>query len=105
MRRDALNATSRAVLQATLTTDAELSIAERDAIQRLISGETEHHFPDRSQPERLLVNQKSAAALLGVSRVTIWRMTKDGILHPVELLPGTWRYRYSEISHIAHGRT
>jgi predicted DNA-binding transcriptional regulator AlpA len=100
-----LNATSRAVLLATLTTDAELSITERDAIRRLISGEAENHLPDQRQPERLLVNQKSAAALLGVSRVTIWRMTKDGVLHPVEILPGTWRYRYAEISDVAHGRT
>jgi len=100
-----LNATSRAVLLATLKADSELSIAERDVIRRLIRGEAERHLLDQRQPERLLVNQKSAAAVLGVSRVTIWRMTKDGMLHPVEILPGTWRYRYAEISDVANGRT
>ncbi len=52
---------------------------------------------------RLLVTQKSTAELLSVSRVTIWRMKRAGQLNPVEILPGTWRYRYSEIAEIARG--
>jgi hypothetical protein len=30
-------------------------------------------------------------------------MKRDGRLNPVEILPGTWRYRYSEIAEIARG--
>lgn len=45
--------------------------------------------------------QRDAAKILGVSRVTIWRMTHEGILHPVELLSGTVRYRREEIMTLA----
>lgn len=51
--------------------------------------------------ERLLVTQKRAAELLSVSRVTIWRMTRELILHPVEIIPGTWRYSFREIMALA----
>ena len=73
-------------------------------MQRVINGEAE--IPVASiggTEERLLVTQKTAAELLSVSRVTIWRMTKDCALHPVEILPGTWRYRYQESGVIARG--
>jgi predicted DNA-binding transcriptional regulator AlpA len=46
--------------------------------------------------ERLLLTQKRAAELLSVSRATIWRMTKDSLLHPVEIIPGAWRYPFRE---------
>lgn len=51
--------------------------------------------------ERVVVTQKRAAELLSVSRATIWRMTKDCVLHPVEILPGTWRYPFREIITLA----
>jgi hypothetical protein len=41
--------------------------------------------------------------LLSVSRATIWRMTKDCVLQPVEILPGTWRYPFHEIARLARG--
>jgi hypothetical protein len=47
--------------------------------------------------------RKTTSKLLSVSRVTIWRMKRAGQLNPVEILPGTWRYRYSEIAEIARG--
>lgn len=40
--------------------------------------------------------------MLSVSRVTVWRLTKDRVLKPVEILPGTWRYAYAEIARLAH---
>jgi len=97
-----MNATSRAILQTVLATDASLSAAERSATQRLIDGRTE--VPTVvvcGSDERLLVTQKEAAEMLSVSRVTIWRMTKDCVLRPVEILPGTWRYPYHEILALA----
>jgi hypothetical protein len=54
-----------------------------------------------SHSDRLLVTQKSVAALLSVSRLTFRRMTKNRILNPVEILPGTWRYQYAEIAALA----
>jgi excisionase family DNA binding protein len=41
-----------------------------------------------------------AAKLLGVSRVTIWRMMKLGKLEGVEILPGTFRARRSDVEAI-----
>ncbi len=40
--------------------------------------------------------------MLGVSRVTIWRMTKEYVLHPVEILPGSWHYRLRELLELSH---
>jgi len=98
-----MNATSRTILIAMLTTDPAFSTAERQTVLQLINGETQCGFTSPEAAARLLVPQKSAAELLSVSRVTIWRMKRDGRLNPVEILPGTWRYRYSEIAEIARG--
>ncbi len=93
-----MNATSRAILQTVLATDASLSAAERSTTQRLIDGERESPAVAATRAdEKLLVTQKHAAELLSVSRATIWRMTKDRLLHPVEIIPGTWRYPLQEI--------
>ena len=92
-----MNTTSRALLQTVLTTDASVSSVERDVVQRLIAGDTPTPPAQAGAGKPLLITQKAAAELLSVSRVTIWRMTKDALLHPVEILPGTWRYSYHEI--------
>ena len=97
-----MNPTSRAILQTVMATDAALTPGERDFVQRLISGAISMPEPSGSAAdERLLVTQKRAAELLSVSRVTIWRMTKDFVLHPVEILPGMWRYPFREIMALA----
>lgn len=92
-----MNTTSRAILQTVLTTDGSLAEKERSTIQRLIDGTLNSAPSACPSDERLLVTQKVAARLLSVDRVTVWRMTKDGMLHPVEILPGTWRYLWAEL--------
>ncbi len=88
-----MNPTSRAILQTVMTTDGSLTPGERDFVQRLISGEALALASTPSAAdERLLVTKKRAAELLSVNRVTIWQMTRDCLLHPVEILPGMWRY-------------
>lgn len=97
-----MNTTSRAILQTVVTTDTSLSSLERGAVQRLIDGKTECPTAVAdADNDRLLVTQKVAAKMLSVSRVTVWRMAKDGMLHPVEILPGTFRYPYRELAAIA----
>ena len=99
-----MNTTSKAILETVLSTDPSLSVAERGAVERLISGKSD--FADSrhaTDTQRLLITQKEAGALLSVSRITIWRMTRDGALNPVEVLPGTWRYRFEEVAAIASG--
>jgi hypothetical protein len=96
-----MNTTSRAILQTVLTTDASLSGAERGTVQRLIDGQADGPATESGTGAPLLLTQKATANLLSVSRVTIWRMTKDCVLHPVEILPGTLRYPYREITALA----
>lgn len=99
-----MNTTSRAILQTVLTTDTTLSKAERDAVQRIIEGDVEVVMPSASTDDRLLVTQKKAAEMLSVSRVTVWRMTKEHQLHPVEVLPGILRYPCAELTALVrHG--
>jgi len=93
-----MNATSRAFLQTLLSTDTALTEPERGALEQVLSSQPANL---ESIPPMLTVTQKTAAALLSVNRVTIWRMTKDKLLHPVELLPGTLRYPYGEIATLA----
>lgn len=100
-----MNATSRAILQTVIATDPSLSHIERDAIQGLMDGLVQSRCSvSDTTPDVLLVTQKAAAKFLSVSRVTVWRLTRDSVLHPVEILPGTWRYPYSELLSLARGR-
>lgn len=96
-----MNATSRAILQTIASSDDSLSEGERAAIRRLLDGHTEVVAATPQSSEPLLLTQKMAATILCVSRVTIWRLTKDHVLHPVEILPGTWRYAFDEIARLA----
>jgi Predicted site-specific integrase-resolvase len=101
-----MNPTTRAILQTVMTSDSSLSEPERGFVQRLLDGDFgESAVPGATASERLLVTQKRAAELLSVNRVTIWRMTRDGMLNPVEILPGTLRYRLNEITRLAQTGT
>jgi hypothetical protein len=94
-----MNATSRAIFQTVLASDSSLSAAEQRLVRSLIDGEVQNPVSAVSgTDEHLLVTQKRAAQLLGVSRATVWRMTRDCLLHPVEIIPGTWRYPFRELA-------
>jgi hypothetical protein len=97
-----MNSTSRAIFQSVISNDITLTDGERARLERPLRGEsvTPPATTGRTD-EQLLLSQKNAAKLLDVSRVTVWRMTKKCILHPVEILPGTWWYPYRELSAIA----
>ncbi|MGC4074945.1 MAG: hypothetical protein QM760_21090 [Nibricoccus sp.] len=88
--------TSVAILQTILATDSSLTPNERGGLERLFRGEP-LGSASSTVDDHLLIAQKKAAALLDVSRATIWRMTKDQVLQPVEIFPGTWRYRYRDV--------
>jgi hypothetical protein len=97
-----MNATSRAILQSVISTDTALSEPERAALQGVLDGVFEMVATiRRASDEPMLITQKAAAHLLSVSRVTVWRMTRDGLLHPIELLPGTVRYSLHEVEQLA----
>jgi len=97
-----MNSITRSILQSLASSDSSLSAAEQLALSRLIEGKTsESCAGPRNSEDPLLVTQAQAAKLLGVSRVTAWRMAKEGMLHPVEILPGTFRYAFEEIAGLA----
>jgi predicted DNA-binding transcriptional regulator AlpA len=73
-------------------------------MQRLVDGKTDLPPAASAGTEDRLLTQKQAAEFLSVNRVTIYRLARDGFLHPVELLPGTLRYSFREIAELArHG--
>jgi excisionase family DNA binding protein len=45
----------------------------------------------------LLIAMGKAAELLGVSRVTLWRMVKQGRIPKLEILPGSYRIRRTDL--------
>jgi predicted DNA-binding transcriptional regulator AlpA len=52
----------------------------------------------------LLLGMSASAKLLGVSRATLWRMIKAGLLQKVEVLPGSFRLRRADLESVAAGR-
>ena len=83
-------------------TDPSLSVPELATMQRLLDGGVEPMSESRNGGgEPLLLTQAMAGTLLSVSGDTVRRLTKNGILHPVELIPGMWRYSFGEIASLA----
>lgn len=97
-----MHSITRSILQSLASSDLSLSATEQRALARLIEGKTNEPYPgSRNSEDPLLVTQAQAAKLLGLSRVTVWRMAKEGMLHPVEILPGSFRYAFEEIEGLA----
>jgi excisionase family DNA binding protein len=76
--------------------------AQLAAIDRLLDGKPETAKPERKGP--FLIPVREAAALLGVHRTVLWRMTKAGRLARVEILPGSYRVRREDVEAIAFGK-
>ena len=53
----------------------------------------------------LLLRMGEAAEMLNVSRATLWRTIKAGSLEKVELYPGSFRLRRSDIIALVNNRT
>ena len=97
-----MHSITRSILQSLALSDSSLSASEQRALARLIEGKTNESSPSsRNSDDPILVTQAQAAKLLGLSRVTVWRMAKEGMLHPIEILPGSFRYAYEEIAGLA----
>lgn len=88
---------SSTLLARLCTSPESLTTDERNLI-------AETAYSGSNQKTSLLITQKEAALLLGVDRTTVWRLVHDGIIIPVEILPGTNRYRRQDIDQLArHG--
>ena len=88
----------RSILQSIESPSAEFTDHEQQALQLLLSGEP---LQSAATPAALLLTQQEVAQQLKMCRSTVWRLTRQGIFHPVEITPGTWRYRTTEIEAFA----
>lgn len=52
--------------------------------------------------QKLAYSQKDAAALLGMSRITLWRKTKSREIYPMK---GTGLYAHEELARFAREKT
>ncbi len=62
-------------------------------------------LPQNRSAEPLLMTMIAAAHFLGVSRVTMWRMVKEGVLQPVEITPRVFRIRRQDVQDLASKRS
>ena len=69
------------------------------AVDRILAGSTDPHLPRPSGP--LLFGMAAAAEFVGLSRSTLWRLIRAGKLTPIEILPGTFRLRRSDLEVLA----
>lgn len=71
-----------------------------------IDGILERRITETFSPTHgpLLLGMSASAKLLGVSRATLWRMIKAGLLQKIEVLPGSFRLRRADLEAIAAGR-
>ncbi len=84
------------VFEAALESDDGLTDEQKKRIRFVLDG-----GDDREDGvEQLLLTQRQACKALGVSRFTIFRMVRDGQLHPV-MIRGVKRYRTEELHEIA----
>ena len=78
-----MNAVTRAAIKA-------------DAAIAFMDGKAEMPLP------RLLVSQAESARMLGVSRVSVYRLVQSGELQPV-MIRGARRYRVADLRKLAEG--
>ena len=72
------------------------------AVDQALLGQSEPPPPASKLP--LLLTMEAAAALLGVSRCTLYRLRMAGKLPQVELLPGSFRVRRADVEALAAGK-
>lgn len=80
------------IIQAVFTASAE---AKSRALLILQGKEPVNKAEPLGEP--LLLKMGEATKLLGLSRATLWRLIKSGRLEKVELYPGSYRIRKSDI--------
>lgn len=68
---------------------------QKQAIEQVLQGKTSEPPTSRSGP--LLLGMGAGARFLGVSRPTLWRMIKAGVVARVEILPGSFRVSRAEL--------
>jgi hypothetical protein len=79
----------------------EASPEQLGAIDNILEGKIQQTPPLTVGP--LLMGMTASAKFLGVSRTTIWRLVGQGRLEKVEVLPGSFWLRRTDLEAIAKG--
>lgn len=74
----------------------------QEEIERMLDGKPA--APKATTAGPLLLGMSQAARFLGVSRGTLWRVCRAGRLQKVELLPGAYRLRRTDLEALAAGK-
>jgi excisionase family DNA binding protein len=91
----------RAVFTATdEAKEQALAILEGRANSPVLSGV---EGPSEPLPDPVLLQMGEAAEMMNVSRATLWRILKAGRLPKVEIYPGAFRLRRSDILDLIAG--
>ena len=98
-----MNPTTKEIIKLALENDKAVPQELAEAIFRLFDGRLQANRGATDEP--LLMMMTAAAKALGVSRVTLWRMVKEGILRPVEITPRVFRIRREDIHELASKRS
>lgn len=80
----------------------EASQEQLKAIDNILDGRIPEKATEVVGP--LLMGMTASAKLLGVSRATLWRMVRAGVLQKIEVLPGSFRLRHADLEAVAAGR-
>lgn len=75
--------------------------AQLEQIDAILEGSLPDNRRDPDEP--LLVGVGNAARRLGISRSTLWRMISSNRLRKIELYPGAYRVRVSDLHALASG--
>lgn len=85
---------TKVLLQTVVDNDETIDLRTKQAIEKAIGG-------DKQKVQAQLFNLKDASMFLGISRVTCWKIIKDGYLKPVVLPSGLKRYKLQDLEKLA----
>ena len=90
---------TREMISLALTNDDSVDPDLAETVADILDGRLDPTHVVADEP--LLLTMTAAAKLLGVSRVTLWRMVKDGDIRPVQITPNVFRIRRQDLNRIA----
>ena len=79
----------------------QASPQQQEAIDRILAGQPDSASDGPMGP--LLLGMGEAADFLGVSRTTLWRLVRSSRLPRVEVLPGFFQVRRTDLLKLAQG--
>lgn len=98
-----MKASTKEMIRLTLSSDDTIAPALAQRVMEMLEGREQGR--PIGERESLLMTMIAAAKLLGVSRVTMWRIVKEGVLRPVEITPRVFRIRREDLQELASRRT